>query len=467
VLAPPRPRDEEARLAELRSLQILDTDREERFDRLTRLTARLFGVPVALVSLIDADRQWFKSTVGLDATETRREDSFCGHAIIGDDTFVIPDARADDRFADNPMVAGEPFIRFYAGQPISGPEGHHLGTLCVIDRKPRTFSSDDRQILKDLADLVDQELAGRTLAETLQKLHATEARFEASFQQAPIGMAMVSLRHDKDFGRFLDVNQALVDLVGDARASALQNQFTRYLHPDDVDEVMEIALAAGRGEIDRLDRELRLIRADRTMVWVSLRAAAVRDERDENAYAIVHAADISQRRAFEEELERLALHDPLTGLPNRRLLVDRLGHTIRALDRDPAPVAVMYLDLDNFKRVNDTWGHDAGDELIKVAARRLSDSIRPIDTAGRMGGDEFVLVCPQLGGVDDARNIAKRVSQAFVEPIDVGPARVTLTISGGIAMGTSADEEPDRLLRDADQALYRAKAAGRDRFELA
>jgi diguanylate cyclase (GGDEF)-like protein len=203
------------------------------------------------------------------------------------------------------------------------------------------------------------------------------------------------------------------------------------------------------------------------MVWVSLRAAAVRDEHDDNAYAIVHAADISQRRAFEEELERLALHDPLTGLPNRRLLVDRLGHAIRALDRDSAPVAVMYLDLDHFKRVNDTWGHDAGDELIKVAAQRLIDSIRPIDTAGRIGGDEFVLVCPKLQGVEDALGIAKRVSRAFDEPIDLGPATATLTISGGIALATESSDEPDRLLRDADQALYRAKAAGRDRFEVA
>src|SRR5262249_24026208 len=159
------------------------------------------------------------------------------------------------------------------------------------------------------------------------------------------GMAMVSLHHD-NFGRLIDVNEALIELVGEAKATALKNEFTKYLHPDDLDEVLEVALAAARGDVDRLDRELQLIRPDRAMVWARRRAAAVRDELDDYAYAIVHVTDISERRAIEEELERLALHDPLTGLPNRRLLVDRLGHAIRALDRHAAPVTVMYLDLD-------------------------------------------------------------------------------------------------------------------------
>jgi diguanylate cyclase (GGDEF)-like protein/PAS domain S-box-containing protein len=466
MLIAPVPVDEEARLAELRSLEILDTDREERFDRLTRLASRLFGTPIALISLVDADRQWFKSAVGLDERETSRDVSFCAHAIVGRDGFVVPDTATDARFADNPLVTGEPHIRFYAGQPITGPEGHRLGTLCVIDREPRTFSDEDRQLLRDLATIVDRELAGRTLAETLRDLRATEARFEASFQRAPIGMAMVSLRDD-NFGLLIDVNDSLVELVGDDRTTAIGASFVDYVHPDDVEPVAESARAAARGEIDRLDRELRLVRPDQSTIWVRIRAAAVRDEHGTNAYGVVHVADVTERRKFEAELERLALHDPLTGLPNRRLLADRLSHALRALEREPAPVAVMYLDLDHFKHVNDTYGHDAGDELIKVAADRLDASVRPIDTAGRIGGDEFVLVCPRLGGADDALGIAKRVRQAFLEPIDVGPASVVLTISGGIALTSDPGAEPDHLLRSADQALYRAKRAGRDRFEIA
>ena len=120
-------------------MNVLDTSPEERFDRLTRVAKRMFDVPIALVSLVDADRQWFKSCVGLSAAETSRDISFCGHAILGEDTFVISDARADERFADNPLVVGEPKIQFYAGCPLRALDGWKLGTLCIIDRTPRSM----------------------------------------------------------------------------------------------------------------------------------------------------------------------------------------------------------------------------------------------------------------------------------------------------------------------------------------
>ena len=132
--SPDFPPDEAFRLRTLTSLSILDTPAEERFDRLTRLAQRLFNVPIALVSLIDSNRQWFKSCQGLDVRETPRDVSFCAHAILGNDLLVVPDAAADARFADNPLVTGEPFIRFYAGCPLKAPNGSLLGTLCVIDR---------------------------------------------------------------------------------------------------------------------------------------------------------------------------------------------------------------------------------------------------------------------------------------------------------------------------------------------
>ncbi|HEX5360953.1 MAG TPA: sensor domain-containing diguanylate cyclase [Fluviicoccus sp.] len=157
--SPDFPPDEAFRLRTLTSLSILDTPPEERFDRLTRLAQRLFDVPIALVSLIDSNRQWFKSCQGLDVRETPRDVSFCAHAILGNDLLVVPDAAADARFADNPLVTGEPFIRFYAGCPLKAPNGSLLGTLCVIDRQAREFSHDDRAALRDLAAIVEQELA--------------------------------------------------------------------------------------------------------------------------------------------------------------------------------------------------------------------------------------------------------------------------------------------------------------------
>lgn len=164
MLPPPLPADEARRLDTLRRLNILDTAAEERFDRVTRLARRLFDAPVALVSLVDENRQWFKSRAGFAETEGARQTSFCGHAILSHDIFLIPDALQDERFRDNPLVTGAPGIRFYAGCPLTVPNGSRLGTLCVFDVKPRTMSEEDQSLLRDLARMVEEELAAVELA---------------------------------------------------------------------------------------------------------------------------------------------------------------------------------------------------------------------------------------------------------------------------------------------------------------
>jgi diguanylate cyclase (GGDEF)-like protein len=156
--------DEAVRLTTLPSLDILDSLGEERFDRLTRMAKHMFRVPIALVSLVDENRQWFKSCIGLEVSETSRDISFCGHAILGDEVFVIPDTLKDDRFADNPLVLEDPHIRFYAGCPIRVANGSRIGTLCIIDREPRDFCAEDEELLKDLAAMVEQELTAVQLA---------------------------------------------------------------------------------------------------------------------------------------------------------------------------------------------------------------------------------------------------------------------------------------------------------------
>ena len=158
---PPRPANEPDRLQALRKLLILDTPPEERFDRLTAFAAQEFDVPTALLSLIDDDRQWFKSRVGVDSCETPRSISFCGHAILQDDIMVVPDVNQDERFFDNPLVTGEPHIQFYAGAPLKLPGGQNVGTLCLIDNKPRTLDDIDLAILSSLRDLAVEELVRR------------------------------------------------------------------------------------------------------------------------------------------------------------------------------------------------------------------------------------------------------------------------------------------------------------------
>ena len=157
-MLPPRPDDEQERLAALRNMRILDTEKEERFDRFTRMAAAMFGVPVAMVSLIDEDRQWFKSSCGLGDNETPRELSFCAHAIVERKIMIVPDALLDPRFADSPIVINEPRIRFYAGCPLVLPGGPCVGTLCLIDTRPRHLDEEGMRLLRDLADMVLQEL---------------------------------------------------------------------------------------------------------------------------------------------------------------------------------------------------------------------------------------------------------------------------------------------------------------------
>jgi len=164
MLAPPTPSNETRRLETLRGLKLLDTPPEERFDRVTRLAKQIFSTPIALVSLVDADRQWFKSAQGLDAPETPRNVSFCGHAILDDKIMVVNDAAKDQRFCDNPLVCNDPNIRFYAGYPLSAPDGSRVGTLCVIDRVPREISREQAQLLRELGRMVEEELVDAVLA---------------------------------------------------------------------------------------------------------------------------------------------------------------------------------------------------------------------------------------------------------------------------------------------------------------
>ena len=169
IIKPKIPANEAERSHALKALQLLDTPQEDRFDRVTRIAKRMFGVSISLVSLIDTDRQWFKSNQGFEVTETSRDVSFCAHAINQDDLFVIPDTTQDERFFDNPLVTDDPYIRFYAGYPLKLRPGVNIGTLCLLDPKPRVFDAEDQQLLKDLGAIIEQEIKSIQLA-TLDEL---------------------------------------------------------------------------------------------------------------------------------------------------------------------------------------------------------------------------------------------------------------------------------------------------------
>lgn len=236
--SPDTPQDETTRLRTLRHLGVLDTPAEERFDRLTRLAKRLFDVPIALVSLVDENRQWFKSKDGLGVDETSREVSFCGHAILGDDILLVPDAVRDQRFADNPLVLDDPNIRFYAGCPLVHVDGSKLGTLCIIDTQPREFSDDELLALKDLAGVAERELAAVQLA-TVDDLTRISNRqgFIALARHAlglcsrtKVSASLVFL----DLNKFKPINDRFGHAEGDAALTAFASLMKKSFRESDV-----------------------------------------------------------------------------------------------------------------------------------------------------------------------------------------------------------------------------------------
>ena len=235
---PDTPQDEEARLNALRSLNVLDTPSEERFDRLTRLAKRMFDVPIALVSLVDENRQWFKSCIGLNVSETPRDISFCGHAILGNEIFIIPDATEDERFSDNPLVLNEPYIRFYAGCPLRYLDGSMLGTLCIIDTQPRVLNREDLDALKDLAELAEHELMAVQLA-TLDEL--TKISNRRGFIKLAQHSLDICSRHNIsaslvffDLNKFKSINDTFGHSEGDKALIAFSDQMKNTFRDSDV-----------------------------------------------------------------------------------------------------------------------------------------------------------------------------------------------------------------------------------------
>lgn len=270
MLAPAKPAHEEERVHALHALNILDTQPEERFDRLTRLARRLFDVPIALVSLVDSNRQWFKSCQGLAATETPRDVSFCAHAILGDQILMIPDAGSDERFHDNPLVIGEPKIRFYAGCPLKVGNGSNIGTLCLLDTRPRVLDAEDRGLLRDLASMAEREIAALQLASIDDLTQLSNRRgFEALAEHAlsmckRMGTPASLLFFDLD--RFKAINDTFGHAEGDRALVTFARVLRKVLREMDVvgrmggDEFVALLLgsdaAAGDVVIDRLRKAL-------------------------------------------------------------------------------------------------------------------------------------------------------------------------------------------------------------------
>ncbi|MEJ2793640.1 PAS domain S-box protein [Iodobacter sp. LRB] len=307
---PPVPPDETERLHLLHALELLDSEAEPAFDLITRLVSQILHVPVALVSLVDENRQWFKSRVGLDATETPREFAFCAHTIMNREPMLVQDATQDERFADNPLVTGQPNIRFYAGVPIRSTRGLALGMLCAIDSKPRLLTQDEVSILIALTDLINKEVQMREavlltrsqMSYSEKKIQEGEARFRTVFERAGVGIALVA-----PDGSWISVNEALCQIVGYSKAELLQLTFQDITCPEDLDADLHLLQQLVADQIDRYQLEKRYIRKNGSTVWVNLVVTKYVGEKGELDYFVSIIKNIQDRKEAEESLAALRL----------------------------------------------------------------------------------------------------------------------------------------------------------------
>ncbi|MEM6518206.1 MAG: EAL domain-containing protein [Cyanobacteria bacterium P01_C01_bin.70] len=393
--------NELSRIAKLHEYRILDTLPEENYDEIADLAAYICETPVALISLIDTNRQWFKAKVGLKTCGTPRDVAFCAHALTQKEILLVSDAQTDARFAQNPLVTGEPYIRFYAGAPLITPDDYALGTLCVIDYQPRTLSAKQINALQVLSRQVITQLELRANLTKLQ----TEIKER---QQAEASQLHLS-----------SLNKQLESLV-QARTEALQAAKQELEH-----------------RVEKRTAEL----------FNSLQQLRTTQEK---------------LRARESQLIHDAMHDSLTGLPNRTHFLKRLEQVMQASRQTPqACYAVLFIDLDSFKAINDSLGHEIGDRVLQHLANRLKTFIDADDFLARLGGDEFAVLLNGIHSAAKAKTVSRQLQSQLNRPLEVGQHEFVVSASIGLAFNVDNHGRPEQILREADIAMYQAKRSGK------
>lgn len=446
-------KDEAERLAALREYGIESVLFDTGLNNLINLAANVFSAPVVLVSLLEAERQLFAAGLGVSFCETPRDISFCAHAILKKKIMVVPDARKDPRFKNNPLVTGIPHIRFYAGIPLRTTSGHAIGTLCVIDVKPRVgLSARDEHNLQDLAALVMDKLEMRRL-DLARK--ASQIRFENIANTSPDSIICVNEKGSITFWN--TAAQKMLEYTGEEIIGSSINTIVPESYMVQLNQLITDHETLANGIL----LELNVNTKSGGTVPVELSVSMWKDHYNNVSYGAI-LRDITERRRNEERLFLLAHMDPLTGLANRTLLTNSLE---QALKNDPI-VGIMMVDLDGFKDVNDSLGHASGDQILVSVAKKIQSVVRVGDVVARMGGDEFALL---FQGINDQRvmcGIAKTIIHEISQAMIIDEHQVNISASIGIVLAPGHGCTAQELLTNVDLALYQAKSEGRNCYRL-
>ncbi len=450
---------ETERMGELLRYDVLDTEAEPSFDRVTQLATHIFGVPIALVSLVDHERQWFKACIGLPLRETTREVAFCAHALGRSTPLVIEDTHADPRFRNNPLVTGPPFIRFYAGAPLTTPAGHDLGTLCIIDRAPRAFDEHARTLLMSLAavvmDVLELRVRTRELDSARAALQQTTDKLTTVLDN--MNEAVVAIDSER---RTVLSNRAARNSLGDVGQSSDPDRWlarTDVFLPDQITPYPAERLPLIRALAGESTRgELLCVRGPDGARWHSVNASPLRDAGGAIVGGVSVGRDVTDAHELARRLEHAAIHDELTGVLNRRGFITLATPMLAMARRTRRPLLLLYFDLDGLKAINDELGHAAGDLLIRDAAQVLLGTLRDVDLVARIGGDELVVLCAEAS-VASAAAVMARLAEVLAT---ANQAPRPAPISWSVGMATFDPDRPatlDELLRTADRAMYAEK----------
>ena len=414
------------------------------------LAKTLFDVPLAFISLVRAnDVMLLTHETQRKRDYRQRDESYSTFAILSDTVTVLHDLNEDPRFAHFEKQA-----KFYAGAPLIAAPGLNVGAFCLLDEKKRSFGPEDEAQLERLAFLAMNELRRGLLTEELRR---TETMMAQACALAKLGCWEVYPKTGKIV--WTDQMYDLMDVPRDQPALS-PPEFLARVAPHDR---AEVELSMKRRDVDYGVQQVEFIRPNGESRWIkTIKKVELVDGEVERVYGF--GQDVTDLHLTQAKVERLAYQDPLTGLPNRSLFNARFQQAVERAAESGKKVGLIMVDIDHFKDINDTLGHDAGDALLLTVADLLKGSYRSTDTVARLGGDEFAIVLPDVRDMQDLTRPTKALMDLLRHPVEHGGQVFTISASVGAALYPADNDDAGELMKNADIALYQAKAEGRNRI---